>query len=130
MSKVLYISDEKDLAILRTPIMAILATKRVAKVEIKTSMLKNDPRYGYYFGVILPRIKAHFETTGNGSWTLPDIDQYLKQMFFYEEKEINGEPVRIIKSKENVPPEEFSEFLRRVRRWCLAKKIFIPEPMN
>ncbi len=129
MSNILYISDVKDFELLRTPVFTILNAKKTAKVEIKTAMLKNNPGYGYYYGVIIPRIKEAFEASDTKHLSDYDIDQYLKQLFFYEEKIINGAPVKIVKSKEIEKPGEFSAYLRRVLDYCRALKIFIPAPM-
>ena len=99
-------------------------------MEVKSSTSKTNHQLGYYHAVVLPYILQAFLDAGNDTWTIYDIDQYLKSLFFYEEKVINGQVIKIIKSKETASIEEFSEYLKKVLRWCNENAIFIPEPMH
>ncbi|MBO4675613.1 MAG: hypothetical protein J5601_06000 [Elusimicrobiaceae bacterium] len=128
--KTIYIAQAQDLSFLSEPILAILAKNRVAKVEIKSATSKTNPQLGYYHGVILPCIQRKFIEDGNDTWSLDDIDQFLKAMFFYEEKEINGQLIKITKSLASASIEEFAEYLTDVIRWCHENQIFIPAPMR
>ncbi len=118
----------EDMPKVQSAIQGILDKGRSVRVEIKSTSGKTDKQRAYYFGVIIPKIIEKFEDDGNYDWSEDDIHIFLKSLFLFESKEIDGKFFRMPKSLGNASVEEAAEYITKVCLWCSEQRIFIPLP--
>ena len=96
---------------IQSAIISILDKGRNVRIEIKSTTEKTKNQRAYYFGVITPRIIEKFEDDGNFDWDEDDIHIFLKSLFLFESKEINGKFYKMPKSLAKASIEEAQEYI-------------------
>jgi len=102
---------------MQTYFKEILRGDPSAQVEISITRIdskKTNPQLAYFFGVILPIIKARFEELEGTEFTKEEVINILKDKFFYEEIMFDGEFIRMPLSFSTAKKEEISKFLQKV----------------
>jgi len=80
----------------------------------KVGNKKTNPQLRYFYGVILPIVKTGLEELQGESYTKAEVMMFLKDKFFYEEVELNGEFFRMPMSISKATKHEVSKFISDV----------------
>ena len=137
MAKVYEICTQREITPLYLDIKKAIDAGRCVKVEVKSAASKTMEQLGYYWSVVLPRIREGMLEQGN-EMSLSEINKFLNEKFFCVTKTLawkdkNGvQHVHIIctpKSKSGASKDQMSVFLDQVIRWASSELgCYIPEP--
>jgi hypothetical protein len=90
---------------------------------------KTNPQLSYFYGVVLPIVKAAIEDLEGVSYTKEDIIWILKDRFFYEEIRYGGEFAKVHLSLSKAKKEEVRVFIEKIINFAsdiLGTRIPIP----
>lgn len=90
---------------------------------------KTNPQLSYFYGVVLPIVKAAIEDLEGVSYTKEDIIWILKDRFFYEEIRYGGEFAKVHLSLSKAKKEEVRIFIEKIINFAsdiLGARIPIP----
>ena len=136
MARTYEIACQKEIIPLYVDIKKALDKGRLITVEVKSKATKTKEQLGYYWEVVLPRVKEGLLQDGN-ELSLAETNQLLNEKFFYKLKTItwkvgNDEHLHTIltpRSKSGATKDEMSEFLDKVIRWAQVDLgVEIPTP--
>lgn len=102
---------------MQTYFKEILRGDSSAQVEISITRVdskKTNPQLAYFYGVILPIIKARFEELEGTEFSKDEVINILKDKFFYEEIVFEGEFIRVPLSFSHAKKDEISNFIKKV----------------
>jgi hypothetical protein len=80
----------------------------------KVKARKTNPQLRYFYGVVIPLIKAGLEELQGETYTKAEVIMFLKDKFFYEEIEMNGEFIKLPMSLAKGQRKEVSKFISDV----------------
>ena len=64
-----------------------------------------------------------------GGWETQEIHDYLRSLFLYEVREVNGNQRKILKSTTKLTRKEFAEYVEKIKRYAsIEHHIFLPDP--
>lgn len=140
MAKTYEIAVQRELTPLYLDLKKALDKGRAVRVEVKSVASKTREQLGYYWGVVLPRVRQGLGEFGN-EMSLAEVNQFLNDKFFFDEKTViwrrGGDEfvqtVRTPRSKSGASKDEMSAFLDKVIRWAamdLSADIPSPEEYN
>lgn len=132
MAKEWIITNNQELNQCFQEIYAVLNKAHKVKVQASSMRTKSKQQLGYYWAVILPTLTKHINETGVVGMKVSksDVNEILNRKFFYQEVMINGEMVRIPKSKSGATLEQMREFIDNVLDYCTNLGVYVPPPMN
>lgn len=92
---------------------------REVEVDVEISITKvgnkkTNPQLRYFYGVILPIIKVGLEELQGENYTKAEVMMFLKDKFFYEEVELNGDFLRLPMTLSKATKQEVSKFITDV----------------
>lgn len=120
------IANQKELNALYLDCLAALNKRRAVRVEVKTTATKTQDQLGYYWAVIVPRVRRGMELHGN-ELTAAEVNAFLNSKFFADVKTLSWADakgatycyqVTTPRSKSGATKDEMSAFLERVIRWA------------
>lgn len=125
MARTYEIACQKEIIPLYVDIKKALDKGRLITVEVKSKATKTKEQLGYYWEVVLPRVREGLLQDGN-ELSLAETNQFLNEKFFYKLKTViwkvgNDEHLHTIltpRSKSGATKDEMSEFLDKVIRWA------------
>ena len=138
MARTYEIACQKEIIPLYVDIKKALDKGRLITVEVKSKATKTKEQLGYYWEVVLPRVREGLMQDGN-ELSLVETNQFLNEKFFYKIKTItwkvgNDEHLHTIlapRSKSGATKDEMSEFLDKVIRWAQVDLgVEIPLPVR
>lgn len=126
------IREKYDLYDAMEEIMEVWKVSKLVKIQASSVRSKSKNQLGYYWAVILPTLTKHINETGVVGMKVSksDVNEILNRKFFYQEVMINGEMVRIPKSKSGATLEQMREFIDNVLDYCTNLGVYVPPPMN
>jgi len=132
MSKEWIIRNQDDLNQCFKEIFFVLNKTKIVKVTAASMRSKSRNQLGYYWSVIVPALRDFFNEIGQAGTKLSksDVNEILNRKFFYSEVIIDGEMVRIPKSKSGATMEQMKEFIDNVICYATHLGVFIPPPLN
>lgn len=132
MSKEWIIRNQDDLNQCFKEIYFVLNKTKIVKVTAASMRSKSRNQLGYYWSTILPALTDFFNEIGQAGTKLSksDVNEILNRKFFYSEVIIDGEMVRIPKSKSGATMEQMKEFIDNVICYATHLGVFIPPPLN
>lgn len=132
MSKEWIIRNQNDLNQCFKEIFFVLNKTKIVKVTAASMRSKSRNQLGYYWSTILPALTDFFNEIGQAGTKLSksDVNEILNRKFFYSEVIIDGEMVRIPKSKSGATMEQMKEFIDNVICYATHLGVFIPPPLN
>lgn len=132
MSKEWIIRNQNDLNQCFKEIYFVLNKTKIVKVTAASMRSKSRNQLGYYWSTILPALTDFFNEIGQAGTKLSksDVNEILNRKFFYSEVIIDGEMVRIPKSKSGATMEQMKEFIDNVICYATHLGVFIPPPLN
>ena len=80
----------------------------------KVKARKTNPQLRYFYGIVVPIIKLGLEELQGESYNKAEVIMFLKDKFFYEEVEMNGEFIRLPMSLSKGDKKEVSKFISDV----------------
>lgn len=110
----------------------VLNKSKKVRVQASSIRSKSQNQLAYYWGVILPALTDFFNETGQCSMKISksDVNEIMNRKFFYQEVLVDGEMVRIPKSKSGATMEQMHKFIDNVMDFCTNLGIFIPPPTD
>jgi len=113
-------------------IYSVLNKSKKVRVQASSIRNKSQNQLGYYWGVILPALADFFNETGQCSMKISksDVNEIMNRKFFYEEVIVDGEMLRLPKSKSGATMEQMHKFIDNVMDFCTNLGIFIPPPTD
>lgn len=132
MSKEWIIRNQDDLNQCFKEIYFVLNKTKIVKVTAASMRSKSRNQLGYYWSTILPALTDFFNEIGQAGTKLSksDVNEILNRKFFYSEVIIDGEMVRIPKSKSGATMEQMKDFIDNVICYATHLGVFIPPPLN
>lgn len=131
------IATQREIIPLYVDIKKALDKGRAVRVEIKSTASKTTDQLGYYWGVVLPRIRQGMQENGN-ELGLAQINQMLNEKFFcitntaswMDAKGVQHvHVIRTPRSKSGATKDEMARFLDEVIRWASVELgVYIPDP--
>lgn len=90
---------------------------------------KTAEQLGYFFGVVIPAIQHHLETTGDGRrWDKADLAEWFAEEYLPNRVvEIDGKPKVVQTRISNLNVKPMSEFIDAVIRHMVNQGCVIPE---
>lgn len=82
---------------------------------------------GYFFGVVLEKIRQHEYENGN-ALTKEQVKEWIKDNFFYDEVVVGGIVSHIPKSIATASKEDLQCLIDKVINWCNSVGIDVPPP--
>ena len=104
------------------------------EVEVEVNIIRVDskrtlPQLAYFYGVVLPVVKARFEELEGTTFTKDETISILKTMFLYEEVLFEGEFKKIPMSLAKAKKSEVLKFIEDVIEFGRnILDVQIPEP--
>jgi len=104
------------------------------EVEVEVNIIRVDskrtlPQLAYFYGVVLPVVKARFEELEGTTFTKDETISILKTMFLYEEVLFEGEFKKIPMSLAKAKKSEVLKFIEDVIEFGRnILDVEIPEP--
>ena len=104
------------------------------EVEVEVNIIRVDskrtlPQLAYFYGVVLPVVKARFEELEGTTFTKEEVMSILKTMFLYEEVLFEGEFKKIPMSLAKAKKSEVLKFIEDVIEFGRnILDVEIPEP--
>jgi hypothetical protein len=80
----------------------------------KVKARKTNPQLRYFYGIVVPIIKLGLEELQGESYNKAEVIMFLKDKFFYEEVEMNGEFIKLPMSLSKGDKKEVSKFISDV----------------
>ena len=109
----------------------LLSGENDADVEICLTRMdskKTNKQLAYFYGIILPIIKARFEELAGETYTKDEVVSVLKDKFFYEEIFFQGEFTKVPLSLSKGKKEEVNKFIQDVLEFAKnILEVHIPE---
>ena len=138
MARTYEIACQKEIIPLYVDIKKALDKGRLIEVSVRSKASKTKEQLGYYWEVVLPRVRQGLEQDGN-EMSLVEVNQFLNEKFFYKLKTVtwkvgNDEHQHTIltpRSKSGASKDEMSQFLDKVIRWAQVDLgVEIPLPVR
>jgi hypothetical protein len=110
-----YFKVEED--VMQRLLQEVMGREPEVEVEIsitKVGNKKTNPQLRYFYGVILPIIKVGLEELQGENYTKAEVMMFLKDKFFYEEVELNGDFLRLPMTLSKATKQEVSKFINDV----------------
>jgi hypothetical protein len=110
-----YFKVEED--VMQRLLQEVMGREPEVEVEIsitKVGNKKTNPQLRYFYGVILPIIKVGLEELQGENYTKAEVMMFLKDKFFYEEVELNGDFLRLPMTLSKATKQEVSKFITDV----------------
>jgi hypothetical protein len=110
-----YFKVEED--VMQRLLQEVMGKEPEVEVEIsitKVGYKKTNPQLRYFYGVILPIIKVGLEELQGENYTKAEVMMFLKDKFFYEEVELNGDFLRLPMTLSKATKQEVSKFITDV----------------
>lgn len=110
----------------------ILNGDHTIDVEVSITRIdskKTNPQLAYFYGIVLPIVKASIEDLEGVSYSKEDVIWILKDRFFYEEIRYGGEFAKVHLSLSKAKKEEVRIFIEKVINFAsdiLGARIPIP----
>jgi len=124
-----YIRADKEL--MQSYFRELLSGENDADVEICLTRMdskKTNKQLAYFYGIILPIIKARFEELAGETYTKDEVVSVLKDKFFYEEIFFQGEFTKVPLSLSKGKKEEVNKFIQDVLDFAKnILEVHIPE---
>lgn len=124
-----YIRADKEL--MQSYFRELLSGENDADVEICLTRMdskKTNKQLAYFYGIILPIIKARFEELAGETYTKDEVVSVLKDKFFYEEIFFQGEFTKVPLSLSKGKKEEVNKFIQDVLEFAKnILEVHIPE---
>ncbi len=125
MARVYEIACQREIMPLYVDIKKALDKGRMVEVSVRSKATKTREQLGYYWEVVLPRVRQGLEQDGN-EISLAEVNQFLNEKFFYHLKTVTWKVGRdehqhtILspRSKSGASKDEMSAFLDKVIRWA------------
>ena len=125
------IHTKVDKELMQSYLSEILGSDGSVEVEIcitRADSKKTNPQLAYFFGIVLPIIKARFEDLEGTVFTKEETIQILKDRFLYEEIFFEGEFKKIPLSLSKASKKEVAKFIADVKEFATdILDIKIPE---
>lgn len=121
-----------DSALMQSYFYEILGGDSAIDVEVSITRIdskKTNPQLAYFYGIVLPIVKASIEDLEGVSYSKEDIIWILKDRFFYEEIRYGGEFAKVHLSLSKAKKEEVRTFIEKVINFAsdiLGARIPIP----
>jgi len=124
------IREKYDLYDCFDEIKQVFDVAKIVKIQASSVRGKSKQQLGYYWAVILPALTDYINETGQCSMKVSksDVNEIMNRKFFYEEVVIDGEMVRIQKSKSGATKEQMQRFIDSVMNYCTNLGIYVPPP--
>lgn len=124
------IREKYDLYDCFDEIKQVFDVAKIVKIQASSVRGKSKQQLGYYWAVILPALTDYINETGQCSMKVSksDVNEIMNRKFFYEEVVIDGEMVRIQKSKSGATKEQMQKFIDSVMNYCTNLGIYVPPP--
>lgn len=106
-----------DKELLQSYLSEIIGSDHQVDIEVnitRADSKKTNPQLSYFFGVVLPIIKARFEDLEGTSFTKEEVIMILKDRFFYEELYFEGEFKKVPLSLSKAKKDEVRKFIADV----------------
>lgn len=139
MSKTYEIACPQEILPLYADLKKALEKGRALRVEVKSQSSKTKEQLGYYWSVVLPRVREGMREHGN-EMSLEAVNQFLNEKFFCVTQTASWTDaqgvqhvhiLRTAKSKSGASKDQMSLFLNEVIRWASVELgVFIPEPVT
>lgn len=139
MSKTYEIACPQEILPLYVDLKKAVEKSRVLTVEVKSRAGKTNEQLGYYWSIVLPRVREGMREYGN-EMSLEETNQFLNEKFFCQVKTTSWTDkkgvqhvhvIRKAKSKSGASKDQMSAFLDEVIRFANNELgIFIPEPVT
>lgn len=110
-----YLKGNQEL--IQTYFEEVLGSDLSVDVEISITRIdskKTNPQLSYFYGVVLPIIKAAIEDLEGTTYSKEDIVWILKDRFFFEEIRYGGEFAKVHLSLSKAKKEEVRNFIEKV----------------
>ncbi len=125
MARVYEIACQREIIPLYVDLKKALDKGRLLEVSVRSKASKTHEQLGYYWEVILPRVRAGLLADGN-EMSLAEVNEFLNQKFFYRLKTVTWKvgkdehqhTVLSPRSKSGASKDEMSAFLDKVIRWA------------
>lgn len=126
------IREKYDLYDCFDEIKQVFDVAKIVKIQASSVRGKSKQQLGYYWAVILPALTDYINETGQCSMRVSksDVNEIMNRKFFYEEVVIDGEMVRIQKSKSGATKEQMQRFIDSVMNYCTNLGIYVPPPIS
>jgi len=121
-----------DHELMQSYFQEILNGDPTVDVEVSITRIdskKTNPQLSYFYGIVLPIVKAAIEDLEGVSYTKEDIIWILKDRFFYEEIRYGGEFAKVHLSLSKAKKEEVRVFIEKIINFAsdiLGVRIPIP----
>jgi hypothetical protein len=125
-----YLKGDQEL--MQSYFQEILNGDPTIDVEVSITRIdskKTNPQLSYFYGIVLPIVKAAIEDLEGVSYTKEDIIWILKDRFFYEEIRYGGEFAKVHLSLSKAKKEEVRVFIEKIINFAsdiLGARIPIP----
>jgi hypothetical protein len=125
-----YLKGDQEL--MQSYFQEILNGDPTVDVEVSITRIdskKTNPQLSYFYGIVLPIVKAAIEDLEGVSYTKEDIIWILKDRFFYEEIRYGGEFAKVHLSLSKAKKEEVRVFIEKIINFAsdiLGARIPIP----
>ena len=140
MARVYEIACQREIVPLYVDIKRAVDKGRMIEVTLRSKATKTREQLGYYWEVILPRVRQGLEQDGN-EMSLAEVNQFLNEKFFYKLKTVTWKvgqdehqhTILSPRSKSGATKDEMSAFLDKVIRWAqadLGVEIPLPSTIN
>lgn len=106
-----------DKELMQSYLSEIIGSDHQVDIELnitRADSKKTNPQLSYFFGVVLPIIKARFEDLEGTSFTKEEVILILKDRFFYEELYFEGEFKKVPLSLSKAKKDEVRKFIADV----------------
>ena len=106
-----------DKELMQSYLSEIIGSDHQVDIELnitRADSKKTNPQLSYFFGVVLPIIKARFEDLEGTSFTKEEVIMILKDRFFYEELYFEGEFKKVPLSLSKAKKDEVRKFIADV----------------
>lgn len=132
-----HIAVQREITPLYMDILNAIKAGRAVNVKLTTAATKTQEQLGYWWGVILPKVKEGLEAQGNEMKNLAEVNAFLNQMFFCNSKTVIVKrglneyvyTIRTPRSKSGATIDEMSDLIERVLRFAAEDLgVYIPAP--
>lgn len=106
-----------DKELMQSYLCEIIGSDSKVDIELNITRVdskKTNPQLAYFFGIVLPIIKARIEDLEGTSFTKEEIMIILKDRFFYEELYFEGEFKKVPLSLSKAKKDEVRKFIADV----------------
>lgn len=106
-----------DKELMQSYLSEIIGSDSQVDIELnitRADSKKTNPQLSYFFGIVLPIIKARIEDLEGTSFTKEEVMIILKDRFFYEELYFEGEFKKVPLSLSKAKKDEVRKFIADV----------------